>query len=72
MPETENYKDGSIAFYDNTNTEIWSYKTRENDLILFPNYLRHQPLPVNSESYRFSINMEIMSTAPYQFLKINE
>lgn len=60
VPDTKNYRDGAIAFYDATDTEIWSYKPREQDLILFPSYLRHQPLPIASEHYRFAINMEIM------------
>lgn len=67
VPETSNYRDGAIAFYDANNTEIWAYKPREHDLLLFPNYLKHQPLSITSETYRFAINMEIICTTPAQF-----
>ena len=60
VPDTKEYRDGAISFYDAADAEIWTYKPREQDLILFPNYLRHQPLPISSEHYRFAINMEIM------------
>jgi hypothetical protein len=71
MPETTNYREGAIAFYDNNNTEVWTYKPRECDLILFPNYLRHQPLPINTTGYRFSVNMEIKCAVPDQFTQHN-
>jgi hypothetical protein len=60
VPITDGYRDGAISFYDATENEIWTYKPREQDLLLFPNYLKHQPLPTSSKNYRFSINMEIM------------
>ena len=69
MPETDNYRDGSIAFYDDNDNEIWIYKPRECDLLIFPNYLKHQPLPVKTEKYRFAINMEIFCTWPSAFGK---
>ena len=40
--------------------QLESLKTKNNDLILFPNYLKHLPLPSLSAT-RISINMEIIT-----------
>jgi len=67
VPETKEYRDGAIAFYDNSGKEIWCYKPRECDLLIFPNYLKHQPLPTISSMYRFALNMEIICEPFGQF-----
>jgi hypothetical protein len=64
VPEEFEYRDSSISFYDELENEIWNYKPRTNDLIIFPNYLKHQPLPTKSEKYRIAINMEIVCEWP--------
>ena len=48
---------GEIEFILNGN--IFSYKPEENDLLIFPDYLVHRPIPSLSEKARISINMEI-------------
>jgi len=60
VPDTRDYRDGAIAFYDNDDREIWCYKPRECDLVIFPSYLKHQPLPITSKMYRLALNMEII------------
>jgi hypothetical protein len=67
VPETKKYREGALAFYNEINEEVWAYKPRESDLVIFPNYLKHQPLPVNTEKFRFSINMEIFCKWPEAF-----
>ena len=67
VPHNKDYDDSAISFYDNHQNEIWTYKPRELDLIIMPNYLHHQPLPCNNDSYRFSINMEIVCDWPEKF-----
>lgn len=58
------YYDGSLVFYDVNNEEIWAYKPRAQDLVIFPGFLNHQPLPPNTAEYRFAINMEIKCKIP--------
>ena len=70
VPFTSNEKDGAIAFYNTDHKEIFFYKPKEGDLLIFPNYFLHQPLPTSSEKYRFSINMEIQCTWPMAFGEI--
>jgi len=67
VPDSKDYNDSAISFYDGNQNEIWSYRPRELDLIIMPNYLHHQPLPSNSDRYRFSINMEIVCDWPEKF-----
>lgn len=67
VPESKEYRDSAIAFYNDDDTEFWHYKPREGDLVFFPNYLKHQPLPTTSEKYRFAINMEIKCEWPAAF-----
>jgi hypothetical protein len=40
--------------------EIYSYSPKNYDLIIFPNYLDHKPMPPSSDDYRICINMEII------------
>jgi hypothetical protein len=40
--------------------EIYSYFPKNYDLIIFPNYLEHKPMPPSSDDYRICINMEII------------
>jgi len=67
IPDITDYRDSAIAFYDKNDEEFWHYKPREGDLVIFPNYLKHQPLPTKSEKFRFSINMEIICDWPKAF-----
>lgn len=64
IPMTSSYEDGSISFYwpdaDITNPhEVFCYKPRNNDLIIIPNYLKHDRNHCSSSEYRIAINMEI-------------
>lgn len=45
---------------DNNEYEIFSYYPKNYDLVIFPNYLEHKPIPPSSSEYRISINMEII------------
>jgi len=65
IPESNNkYFECGISFswpdatIDNKK-EIFYYRPKNNDLIIFPNYLKHEPMNNSSEEYRISINMEI-------------
>ena len=64
IPTTSSYEDGSISFYwpdaDVANPhEVFCYKPRNNDLIIMPNYLKHDRNYCSSREYRIAINMEI-------------
>jgi len=50
---------GGISFF-NENGKILTYQPKENDLLIFPNYLLHEPEKIDTEEYRISINMEII------------
>lgn len=45
---------------NNNEYEIFSYHPKNYDLLIFPNYLEHKPIPPSSEEYRVCINMEII------------
>lgn len=65
VPQTTSYEDGSISFYwpdanvDNPH-EVFCYKPRNNDLVIMPNYLKHDRNYCSSNEYRIAINMEII------------
>jgi hypothetical protein len=67
VPDTSDDRDAAIAFYDPTGKEIFYHKPKECELLIFPNYLLHQPLPTMSDKHRFSINMEIKCDWPETF-----
>lgn len=60
VPKTEDEKEGIITFFDDNDKELFWYKPRNNDLIIMPNFLKHEPKPISTEEYRVSINMEIL------------
>jgi hypothetical protein len=45
---------------NNNEFEIYSYFPKNYDLIIFPDYLEHKPMPPSSDDYRICINMEII------------
>jgi len=45
---------------DDDNFEMFSYFPKNYDLVIFPDYLEHRPMPSSSLEYRTSINMEII------------
>jgi hypothetical protein len=57
VPDTNT---AGITFYRNFNEKYLTYYPKNNDLIIFPNYLLHIPEKSLTEEYRISINMEIM------------
>lgn len=63
VPKTKSYKEGGISFYDEGNNEVFCFKPRAGDLVIFPNYLKHQPHQSNTDDFRIAINMEIMCEA---------
>ena len=60
VPKTKSYKEGGISFYDDANNEMFCFKPRVGDLVIFPNYLKHQPHQSHTDDFRIAINMEIM------------
>lgn len=51
---------GELVFYkDDGITEIIKYKPEEFDLLVFPSYLNHKPLPLDSNHFRISLNMTL-------------
>ena len=62
------YFDGALTFYNRDNIEIWTYKPREQDLVIFPGFLNHQPSQSNTVEYRFAVNMEIQCEWPSSWL----
>ena len=60
VPKTKSYKEGGISFYDEENNEVFCFKPRAGDLVIFPNHLKHQPHQSHTDDFRIAINMEIM------------
>ena len=54
---------GEIEF-DLGGGKVFKYKPKNFDLLIFPNYLRHRPLKVDSIDLRVSINMEFLCEEP--------
>lgn len=59
VPYSDNEKDGIITFFDDNDKELFWYKPRNGDLIIIPNFLKHQPQYISTNEYRVAINMEI-------------
>ena len=38
VPKTKSYKEGGISFYDEENNEVFCFKPRPGDLIIFPKF----------------------------------
>lgn len=60
VPETEVKREGSISFYNDSHKEIYNIKPKAGELVMFPNYLHHQPHQSLTDDYRISVNMEII------------
>lgn len=60
VPKTDDEREGVITFYDDHDKELFWYKPRNGDLVIMPNFLKHQPKPISTEEYRIAINMEIL------------
>lgn len=50
---------GCINFFDNDYNIIYTHYPKEKELIIFPNYLLHEPCQSMTEDYRIAINLEI-------------
>jgi hypothetical protein len=61
VPETVTEREGSISFYDDAQQEVFTYKPVTGDLLVFPNYLFHQPHQSHTDEFRISVNMEIIA-----------
>jgi len=60
VPSTDTEMEGSISFYNDLRKEIYNIKPKPGDLVMFPNYLLHQPHQSFTDDYRISVNMEII------------
>lgn len=71
VPESTSIHHGSISFL--LNGDKFTYKPKNGDLLIFPNYLDHKINYLNDEEYRISINMEIKceESAEELFSRIN-
>jgi hypothetical protein len=58
------YHEGALTFFDRDHNDLWTYKPREQDMIIFPGFLNHQPSQSKTDQYRFAINMEIQCDWP--------
>lgn len=58
------YYEGALTFFDRDNNDLWTYKPREQDMVIFPGFLNHEPSKSNTDTYRFAINMEILCDWP--------
>lgn len=71
VPESANIHCGSISFFLNGDT--FTYRPKNGDLLVFPNYLDHKINFLNDVEYRISINMEITCEESSEdlFFKVN-
>ncbi len=51
---------GALNFFDSEGVPFMRFQPRENDLLIFPNYLLHEPERIDSDAYRIAINVEII------------
>ena len=51
---------GALNFFDSEGLPFMRLQPRENDLLIFPNYLLHEPEPIDSDAHRIAINVEII------------
>lgn len=56
VPDT---KTGSINFFDNEHNVIYKHHPKEKELIIFPNYMLHEPCQSMTDEYRIAVNLEI-------------
>lgn len=56
VPDT---KTGSINFFDNEHNVIYTHYPKEKELIIFPNYMLHEPCQSMTDEYRIAVNLEI-------------
>jgi len=59
VPKTNQHREGVLSVYDQKEVEMFTYTPVAGELIMFPNYLKHQPHQVFTDEYRVSINIEI-------------
>jgi hypothetical protein len=56
IPSSES---GAIKFYDDNYKVVYTHQPVNDELIIFPSYLLHEPQMSNTEEYRVAINLEI-------------
>ena len=62
-------KKGNIQFFID---EKWfNYQPEENELLILPNYLKHNTTKNDTEEWRIRINMEILCTFDWNKNKVN-
>ena len=50
---------GSINFFNGEHDIIYTHHPKEKELIIFPNYMLHEPRQSMTDEYRISINLEL-------------
>lgn len=48
-----------LGLYNSEKELRFWYKPKERDLIIYPGWLKHEPIPPDTNEYRIAINMEI-------------
>jgi hypothetical protein len=59
IPKTKFPIAGCLGLYNNKNELRFWFKPKEKDLIIYPGWLKHEPMPPDSDDFRIAINMEI-------------
>jgi hypothetical protein len=59
VPEVEG-NTGKISFYDDNESEVFSYQPKTFDFLIFPGWLKHRIHRIDSEEFRITINTEIL------------
>jgi len=58
---------GELVLYkQDQHTEISRYKPKEYDLLIFPSYVYHKPLKIDSNNFRISMNTTIEADYTYK------
>jgi Putative 2OG-Fe(II) oxygenase len=58
---------GALQFFDDERQPNLGIQPCEGDLLIFPNYLLHEPQRIDCDSYRIALNMEII--CDYEWLR---
>lgn len=58
---------GALCFFDDNEQQTLRLQPQEDDLLIFPSALLHEPEPIESDHYRIAINMEVICDSPVQW-----
>jgi len=59
---------GALCFFNDHGQRTHRLQPQEDDLLIFPSALLHEPEPIESDHYRIAINMEVICDSTVQWV----